>query len=249
MSEQTDTFVREVQEEMRRERLAQLWDRYGVFALGLAALLVFGVMGYKYYEYSSLKAREAAGQKFEAAARLAETGKPQEAQQAFEAIAKDAPIGYGTLSRLRAAGALAAENKRAEAVAAYDAVTKDASADVLLRDFATIQAALLRVDEADWTEMQNRLKDLINDGNAWRASARELLGLAAMKAGNQDEARKIFEQILGDSAAAPATVQRAQMMMTILTEAALAKAASEPAAPASSATKPDAAPGATPEKK
>ena len=40
MSEQTDTFVREVQEEIRRERLAQLWDRYGVIATGLAALLV-----------------------------------------------------------------------------------------------------------------------------------------------------------------------------------------------------------------
>ena len=145
MSEQTDTFVREVQEEIRRERLAQLWDRYGVIAIGLAALLVISVMGYKYFEYSSLKAREAAGQKFEAATRLVATGKVQEAQQAFEAMAKSAPSGYGTLSRLRVAGALAEENKRAEAVAAYDAVAKDGSADVLLRDFATLQAALLRV--------------------------------------------------------------------------------------------------------
>jgi hypothetical protein len=249
MSEQTDTFVREVQDEIRRERLAQLWDRYGVIAIGLAALLVISVIGYKYFEYSSQKAREAAGQKFEAATRLVATGKAEEAQQAFEAMSKSAPSGYGALSRLRVAGALAEENKRAEAVAAYDAVAKDGSADVLLRDFATLQAALLRVDEADWTEMQNRLKDLINDGNAWRSSARELLGLAAMKAGKQDEARKAFEQVLGDSSATPATVQRAQMMMTILTEGALAKAASEPATPPGGATKPDASPGATPEKK
>lgn len=244
MSEQTDTFVREVQEEMRRERLAQLWDRYGVIALGLAALVVIGVIVFKYTEHSSLKAREAAGQKFEAATRLVASGKAQEAQQAFEAIAKDAPSGYGALSRLRVAGALAEENKRAEAVAAYDAVSKDGGADPLLRDFASIQAALLRVDDADWTEMQNRLKDLINDGNAWRATARELRGLAAMKAGNQDEARKSFEQVMGDSSATQATVQRAQMMMTILTEAALAKAASEPATPPAPA-----APAATPEKK
>jgi hypothetical protein len=250
MSEQTDTFVREVQEEMRRERLAHLWDRYGVFAIVLAALLVLGVIGYKYAEYSSQKSREAAGQQFEAATQLAAAGKAQEAQQAFEALAKSAPAGYRALSGLRAAGALAEENKRAEAVAAYDAVAKDGNTDVLLRDFAALQAALLRVDEADWTEMQNRLKDLINDGNAWRASAREVLGLAAMKAGKQDEARKAFEQILCDSSATPATAQRAQVMLTILTEAALVKAAvTEPTKPPGEAAKPDASPGATPEKK
>jgi hypothetical protein len=251
MSDQTDTFVREVQEEIRRERLAQLWDRFGAIALGLAALLVVGVGGYKYAEYASQKAREAAGKEFEAATRLASAGKVQEAQQAFEALVKSAPTGYGTLSRLRVAGALAEENKREEAVAAYDAVAKDGSADALLRDFAAVQAALLRVDTADWTEMQNRLKDLTNDGNAWRAPARELRGLAAMKAGNQDEARKAFEQILGDSSATPATAQRAQVMMTILTEAALAKAAStkEPAKSPGDAVKPDSSPGATPEKK
>lgn len=251
MSEQTDTFVREVQEEMRRERLAQLWDRFGAIAIGLAALLVIGVGGYKYAEYRSLNARESASKAFEAATRLASAGKAQEAQQAFETLVKSAPEGYGTLARLRVAGALAEENKRDEAVVAYDAVVKDGSADVLLRDFAAVQAALLRVDTADWTEMQNRLKDLINDGNAWRASARELLGLAAMKAGNPDEARKAFEQILGDSSATPATAQRAQVMMTILTEAALAKAAATkaPATSPSDAAKPDASPGATPEKK
>ncbi len=103
MSEQTDTFVREVQEEIRRERLAQLWDKYGVIALGLAALLVIGVGGYQYAEHSSRSAREAAGQKFEAATRLAATGKALEAQQAFEALAKSAPSGYGALARLRVA--------------------------------------------------------------------------------------------------------------------------------------------------
>ena len=178
-------------------------------------------MGYKYFEYNSLKAREAAGQKFEAATRLVATGKVQEAQQAFEAMAKSAPSGYGTLSRLRVAGALAEENKRAEAVAAYDAVAKDGERGCAAAGLR--HAPGCAVEESDEgrlaAEMQNRLKDLINDGNAWRASARELLGLAAMRAGKQDEARKAFEQVLGDSSATPATVQRAQMMMTILTEA------------------------------
>lgn len=225
MADQTDHFVREVQDEMRKERLAQLWDKFGVFIIAAAALLILGVGGYKFYEYRSLSTREAAGIEFESAARLAAQGKAQEAHEAFDKMIKTAPPAYGALARLRNAGAYAAEGKRDEAVAAYDAVSKDSGADPLLRDFSTLQAALLRVDSADWTEMQNRLKDLINDGNAWRAPARELLGLAAMKAGNQDEARKIFEQILADTAVPPATAERARILMTVLTEAALTKAA------------------------
>lgn len=224
MAEQTDTFMREVQEEIRRERLARLWDRYGVIGIGLAIALVIGVGVYQYNQHTTQAAREKAGVEFEAAARLASEGKVEDAQKAFDAMVKTAPAGYGTLARLRAAGALATENKRAEAVAAYDAVVKDTSSDVLLRDFAAVQAALLRVDEADWTEMQNRLKDLTSDTNAWRAPARELLGLAAFKAGNQDEARKAFEQVLADTSAPPSTAERARVMMTILTEAALTKA-------------------------
>lgn len=225
MADQTDHFMREVQEEMRKERLARIWDTYGVFIIAGAVLLILAVGGYKFAEYRSLSARQAAGLEFESAARLAAQGKAQEAHQAFEAMIKNAPPGYGALARLRNAGAYAAEGKRDEAVAAYDAVSKDAAADPLLRDFATLQAAMLRIDAADWTEMQNRLKDLTNDNNAWRSPARELLGLAAMKAGNQDEARKAFEQILADTSVPPSTAERARVMMTILTEAALTKPA------------------------
>jgi hypothetical protein len=225
MADQTDHFMREVQDEMRKERLARTWDRYGVFFIAAAVLLILGVASYQYAQYSSRVAREAAGLEFESAARLAAQGKAQEAHQAFETMIKSAPPGYGTLARLRNAASYAAEGKRDEAVAAYDSVSKDTSTDPLLRDFATLQAALLRVDAADWTEMQNRLKDLASDGNAWRAPARELLGLAAMKAGNQDEARKTFEQILADTTAPPAVAERTRILMTILTEQALSKAA------------------------
>lgn len=239
MADQTDVFVREVQDEMRREKLARLWDKFGIFFIGLAALLIIGVASYQYAQYSSRVAREAASVQFEAATKLAAEGKAQEARQAFEAMMKTAPAGYGTLARLRDAAALSTENKNTEAVAVYDAVVKDTGADALLRDFAAIQAALLRLDAADWTEMQNRLKDLINDGNAWRAPARELLGIAAMKAGDQDAARKAFEQVLGDSSAPPAIAERARIMMTILTEAALSKAAAS-----KEGDKPSAAPAA-----
>lgn len=228
MAEQTDTFLREVQEDIRRERMARIWDQYGMLIIGAAVLLVAGVGTYKYMEYRTRVDREEAGVRFEAAARLAGQGKAEEARKAFADLSSGSPAGYVALAKLRAAGSLAGADKAAEAVALYDGVARDSAVDPLLRDYAAVQAALLRVDVADWTEMQNRLKDVVNEKNSWRNSARELLGLSAMRAGRDDDAKKAFEQILGDRAAPPSLVERARTMMTVLTEAALAKGATAP---------------------
>ena len=226
MADRTDTFIREVQEELRREQFQRLWERFGNYAIAAAVFLVLGVAGYKYSEYHRISTAEASGARYEAAARLASSGKPEEAQKAFEDIARDSSAGYATLARLQLAAAAAKAGRMPEAVAAYEAIAAGGGApDALLRDYAALQAAVLTLDSADWTQMQNRLNDLSNDRNPWRASARELLGLAAYKAGNLDEARKQYERLLGDKATPPSMVERAQLMMNVLTEAEMAKGA------------------------
>lgn len=226
MADRTDSFIREVEEELRRERFARLWEHYGTYIIVAAVLLVAAVGGYKYWEYDRSSRAEAAGARYEAAARLAANGKAEEARKDFEALATASPDGYATLSRLQLAGASAEAGNTAEAVAAYETIA-NTGADPLLRDFATLQAAMLRLDAADWTEMQNRLNDLTHDNNPWRASARELLGLAAYKAGRLADARREFERLLGDKATPPSMVERTQLMLSMLTETEAAKGTAE----------------------
>ena len=222
MADGTDSLIREVQEELRREQLTRLWQRYGTYIVAAAVLLVLAVAGYKYREYDRISTAEASGARYEAAVRLAADGKPEEGQKTFEALARGSSAGYATLSRLQIAAAAAKAGRTTEAVATYAAIAGGAS-DALLRDYATLQAAVLSLDTADWTQMQNRLNDLANDRNPWRASARELLGLAAYKAGRLEEARKEFERLLGDKATPPSMVERTQLMLSVLTEAEAAK--------------------------
>ena len=72
-----------------------------------------------------------------------------------------------------------AKQEAESAAAAFEAIAKESGLDPLLADYAQLQAAMLRLDSASWTEMQNRLNDLAAESNPWRFSARELLGLAA----------------------------------------------------------------------
>jgi len=236
MANNDDGLLREVEEELRRERLEKLWKQYGTYIIAAAAFIVLGVAGYKFLEARRISIAEEAGAQYEDALGLAADGKVGSATKEFEKLADEAPNGYQALARLQLAGILLKEGKKDEALKSYEALSSDDGADSLLRDFAALQAASLRLGEADWTEMQNRLNGLAGDDSPWRYSARELLGLAALKAGKPDEARSALQPLLADDKAPPSIVERAQIVLAEIAAADLAKtAASEPsAAPASS---------------
>lgn len=223
MADKNDTLFREVDEELRRERLEKLWDRYGIYVVVAAALLVLGVAGYQYTRSREVAAAQAAGARYEEALRLSAEGKADEATKAFNALAETGPQGYATLARLQLAGAAVEAGRTADAVSAYDALARDSGIDPLLRGYAQLQGAALRAGDADFTEMQNRLNDLTADTSPWRYSARELLGLSALKAGRIEEARKAFEQLLADQRTPPSIMERARIAMAGVVAADVAK--------------------------
>lgn len=256
MAEERDSLLREVDEELRRERMEKLWQRYGHLFIGTALLVPLAVFGYQWLEGRRITAANEAGAKFEAAMVLSEQDKAEDALKAFDDIAKSGPKGYANLAKLHVAGAQAKTGKEAEALATYEALANEAGADPLLKSFAQLQAATLRMGQADFTEMQNRLTPLTGDTSPFKISARELLGFAAYKAGNTEEARKLLEPLLIDPAASRAIQDRIKIVMADIAAKELAAgapaatpAATAPAAASSAAeTKTDPAAPAEPAK-
>jgi hypothetical protein len=232
MADQRDSLLREVDEELRREQFLKLWEQYGTYVVAAAALVIASIGGYKYFEHRRAVAAEAAGLRMAAASREAAQNKPAEAQKVLGELAEGGPSSYALLARLRLAAADRQAGKTAEAAAAYEAIASASGVDPLLGDYARLQAAVLRLDGADWTDMQNRLTGLAADGNAWRFSARELLGLAARKAGKNAEARKYFEGLVGDRETPPGIGERARVVLAMMTEAELAAGSPTPGADA-----------------
>lgn len=230
MADERDAFLREIDEEVRRERLLKLWDKYGVYALSAVAAIVLAVFGWKWYESERLSAAARAGAQFAEVTKLISEGKNQQAIEGFEQIATEGPSGYAQLAQLRLAATARKAGKTEEALRLYEALASNGSADSLLRGFAKLQIATLKVDTASWTEMQNQLTDLVKDDSSWKYSARELMGLAAFKAGKLNEARKVFTELLA-STDTPATIrQRAQVAMTLVSRVPVT--ATQPKAPA-----------------
>jgi len=225
MAEDRDPILRELESEVRREQLAKLWDRYGLYAVALAVVIVLGVGGYQWWQARSLAASQEAGARYQAAVQLAEQGKTEEARKALESIAQEGPAGYASLARLQLAGEAASAGKKDEALAAYEAIAADSGVDQLMRQYAELQIASLKVDTADFTEMQNRLTPLTGENNAWRHSARELLGLSAYRAGRLEEARQIFLELAADQQTPPSVRERSGIIMGLITSAEAQQAA------------------------
>jgi hypothetical protein len=250
MVDKNDALFREVEEELRREQYAKLWNRYGTYFIALGVAVIALVAGAKYWESERLASANAAGAQYEAATALMQSAKTADAEKAFAEIAASGPKGYASLATLSQAGAYLKEGKQAEALAAFEKLAADGSADRLISDFARLQAASLRIGEADFTEMQNRLTPLMADGSSWRFVAREMLATAAVKAGKLDEARTTLTPLLAEPNVTRSALERINRLMAKIATAELATnpapaAAPAPAtnpAPAGDANKPASAP-------
>jgi hypothetical protein len=205
----------EVDEEVRRERLKKLWDRYSIYVIGVAVLIVAGIGAWRGYEYWEAKKAAAAGAAFESALTLSEAGKYAEADAAFGKIAAEAPAGYRTLARFRAAAELA-QIKPADAIKAYDDLAADASLGATLQDLAAVRAGMLMVDNAPLSEMRRRLDPVAEPGRTFRHNARELLALSAWRNHDFTAARRYLDMIATDGDTPAGTRARADILSALI---------------------------------
>jgi len=213
----TDIF-NEVDEEIRRDRMMAIWRRYGVFFIAAAVVLVLAVGGYEGWKAWQQKRAVEDAAAFGAAVELSRDGKHAEAAAAFRRLAAEGTPGYRTIASLRAAAAEAAAGDLGLAVLAYEQAAKDSAAAPLYRELAELMAAYERLDQADLAEMRRRLEPIAGDG-PWRHLARELLGLAALKAGDTAAARKSFAEVADDAAAPAGARARSAELLASLKDA------------------------------
>jgi hypothetical protein len=210
----TDIF-HEVDEEVRREQLKKIWQRYGNYIIAGCLIVIVGIAGWRGYEWMQSKHAAESGAAFEQAATLAETGKVQEAEAAFAKLGVDGTAGYRILSRLREAAELARSDPKA-AIKTYDEIAADRGAGQVIQDLATLRAGYLLVDGTPYADLRNKLEPLTGQGRAFRYSARELLALSAWKQGDTSAAKQWTETIIGDPQTPAGARSRAEVLSQLI---------------------------------
>lgn len=227
----------ELEDDLRRERIRAAWDKYGLYVLLLAVLIVAGTAGWLVYDGHRKEAAAELGTRFYAALKLAESGDHAAAATAFADLASSAPAGYAALAGFQAAAQTLSAGDTAGAVAKFDALAGNSALDPVLRDLARLRAATALVDGSDRATVSGRLAPLIAGNGPFANSAREMDALAAFRAGDLPAARTGFQTILDSQTAPPDQAQRASVMISLINGTigpapAAAKPATVPAAPA-----------------
>ena len=204
-----DSFIREVEEELRSDRLQNFWKRFGPFIIGGAIAIVIATAAYRGYEYYVDSRASASGDRFLAALNLAREGKSDEALTALQSLENDGYGAYPVLARMRAATVLQDKGDVDGAVAAFDAVAADRSAPEAIRDMARLRAAYILVDTGT-PPMSPRAS------SRWRPTPIRCATPRARRSGwrpGRNSARRravLFEQIV-DDAEAPRNVRAARL--------------------------------------
>lgn len=208
-------IFREVDDELRRDGAQQLWDKYGIYVIGIAVSIVAvtsAVVGWNAYQ--SAQAEDASVAFLEANVEAAQEGADTAA--IYAEFAEGAPAGYAALARLREAASLTTAGDVEAAIAAYEKVAGDTGAEDILRDLASIKAGTLLVGRTSYDDLAGRLLSLTGPGEAWRNPAREVLGLAAYREQKYRAARIFFQEIVDDPTSTPGVRDRAHVMIALI---------------------------------
>lgn len=213
----TDSFIDEVTEEVRRDQLFALFRKYGWIGI-LAIVAIVG--GASWYEWSKARA-EAAAQAFGDAlvAAMADNDSAGRANALAEVAAGDTVGGAAgraaMVALLRVAEAEAAGD-HAGAVADARAVAGMAGLSPLYRDLAQLKLVMLDGAAMDAAVRDQTLTALAQPGAPYRTLAMEQQALVLIEAGKTDEAITLLRSIAEDADAAQSQRGRMEQILTAL---------------------------------
>lgn len=211
MSE-TDSFIEEVSEEVRRDRLFQQFRRYG----WIAALVVIVVVGgAAYNEYRKAQAANSAQALGDAMLAALDGETPADRVAALAEI--EAGGAAGAVAALLAASELLAEGDQDGALERLNAVASDGEVPLLYRDLAALKA--LMIDTGDLAARRAGLEALSAPGAAFALLAQEQIALIDLQEGDIDAARERLTRLAEDAAASQGLRDRAQGLIVALGEA------------------------------
>ena len=205
----------EVDEEVRREQLKKLWDKYSLYIIAVAILIVAAVGGWRGYQYLEAKRAAEAGDAFNKAVELSEQNKHSEAETAFSNLVAKAPYGYRLLSRFRLAAEVEKRDPKA-AVQMFDELAADRSIGAEQQELARIRAGGILVDTAGYADMKQRLEADTAPNATFHHVARELLALSAVRANDATAARQWLDMMSADADTPPSVRSRAEALQALL---------------------------------
>jgi len=211
-----EAFLREVDDNLRRDQLTGFFTRWGKLLAGGVGLFLVLLAGFLWWQDHRAKQAGADAEQLSQALDDLEAGMTARADPALAQLANSPRDGYRAAARLSQAAQAAAQNKGAAAAAAYDAIAADSHMPQPTRDLALLRSVSLQFDALPPAKVVERLKPLAVVGNPWFGSAGELTATAYLKMNRRDLAGPMLLAIARDPSVPQSLRGRAAGLATSL---------------------------------
>lgn len=191
-----DSFIDEVTEEVRKDRLYALYRKYGWVALTAVVLLVGGAAANEWRKSSAEASAQAAG---DALLGALEAGTPEARAEAMAALELPEDSGRRAVTLFLKAGTEAELGNTGAARDALDQLAADTSLAPEMRDLATLKSVILSGDEIAPDERIARLSEISVPGSPYRLLALEQIALAEIESGATERALETLKGIAADA--------------------------------------------------
>ncbi len=179
-----EALAREVDEEIQREKMRALWQKYRFAVIGFVVGVLLVTIGTEIYHSWREKVSLRESDAFENATILAYTGETDKAMGILEELATTGKTGYAPLAKLKLVGVYMAQNKMDQALNSLKALANDTDVPTPIRSVATITYVGHAFDQEKPADLQAMLKPLLGSNSAFAASAAELSAALYLKEGN-----------------------------------------------------------------
>ncbi len=206
-----DSFIEEVTEEVRRDRMVAYFRRHG-WIIGTILVLVVVVVGV--LEWRKAATRSAAEARGSAIMAALEAGSPAAEVEALTPLVNDGS--GGILARLALAGQQQAAGGKVAAASTLEAIATDQKVGDLYRDIARLKLAMLEGGELSLDEREAVLDPMIIPGHPLRLLALEQRAIARIDAGDTEAALGDLGVLYGDAQVPDGARSRASQLIISL---------------------------------
>lgn len=207
-----EAFLREVDEELRRDQALHFWQRYSRLLIGVVVggLAVYAAI--LYWQHLQTQKAGDQGQLFSATFATLGSSDAATAAKPLADLATNGTDGYRASAKFVQADLLLQKNDLKGAAAKFAEVAGDTGLAQPFRDLALIRQTSADYDSVTPQTVITRLSPLAVKGGPWLGSAGEMVAIAHLRLNQRDQAGKLFGLIANDPAVPESIRQRAVQM-------------------------------------
>ncbi len=213
----TDAFIKEVDEDVKNDNLKAFWDKYGLYVIVFVVAALTLAVSFESIKAWKVKRDEAMSNTYISALDMQARGKLDGSLKMLQKISEDGNGIYRDIAKLQAVNILLEQGETDKALSELETIVNNEKINPSLRAASRLKFVSLKFDNMKSDEISAVLAPISNDAQ-WAPYAKEFMAMAAIRDGNLEQAKTLYNEIFAMPDLSDELRARVQDILSVLNE-------------------------------